>query len=1219
MNNGRIRTSVLVVSITLATAVLFVAGLLRQKEKPHRAAALAGPGAGLADSTPATGLLKPGASPARAATTPATPATAIQFCATAETAPAWSVGYGDEFWRRDPVADTAPVTGPPDAASRLKPPFSLGDVVERVSHAFEVRDGTALPTVTASTYVAQVDERGLTFSPHRPADGAAPGEAAGRPVADAGTEALVRTLGITRGGEMIYAADGGPVERAVVGNTAQGLLAPAWGVVEHFEAGGEGVALSWIFSQPLPGAGPVEVTVALDGLTLAGTDGEGWHFADGGGQARVRFGAAVAVDAAGTRWDLDVQPAAEGNNRLVVALSEEILAEAVFPLAIDPLLSPEFGMGQPVTPPATGSEGNPTVAVAGGQFLVVWEDNRHSSSTGTDLYGTRVSAGGKVLDPAGIAIAATYGTQSSPALAANGTTFLVVWRDTRLVDNDIFGARISAAGVVLDPLGFAICTAVDDQTVPAVCPGAPGFMVVWQDRRNNGVTDRDIYGARVSTAGVVLDPAGLAISTDANRQQNPAVGNSTGEFIVLWEDNRNNNASSTDIYGARVSDGGVLQDALGVPVSTALRAQTEPALVANGGRLLAVWRDNRNNAGNADDIYGTLLRSQGNQLSVDDTNGVAVCATTGNQRSPAVGVSGGGFCVAWRDSRNNGTTDDDIYAARVNNNGVVQETNGVPICTALLNQSAPAVAGNSDGAFIAWTDPRSSTTTANDIHGARFTAAGLLHETNGIPLSLAYASQGNAAVAFNGTNYLVVWEDSRNITNTGVDILGARVTSAGKVLDLRGTNLSASVSNQYNPAVAASAGTFLVVWQDERNSGTTGVDIYATRVSGNGSVTDPAGLTLSTTATDQIRPAVAGDGSTFMVVWQDARGGGGTGNDIYGTRVSSTGTIFNPTGLAISTDASEQTAPALAAATSGFLAVWQDDRNGGGSDVYGARISNIGTVLDAGGIAVSTDGSDQLSPTVASHGTNYLVAWTDDRSSGETGLDIYAGRVLGDGATPDGDGFAVCTVLRDQFNPALAAGPSGYVLAWQDQRGTSTGNEVYTARVGTNGVVLDVSGVPMPGSGEVSAPALAGGGAGRFLLVGEGFRRNSSQVGGSLFTADAPAANLFVQFGAAASSVAEGGRFAKIKIALKGKYSGVVTVDFATADWAATAGLDYAPLAGRIVFANKKTSVMVSIPIIEDALLEGAEIIALRLENPTGGALLGAAHTAALTIVDNEP
>ncbi len=1210
MNNGSIRTSVLVVSITLATAVLFVAGLFRPGETRPGSTS---PGPDQAAATAVARLFERAARPVPvpATTTPGTaPLGGLQFCATTDEAPAWSVSYGEEFWRREPVAD---------AASPLQPPFSLGEVVERVTHAFETGPGTAAPAMTASTYAARIDERGFNFSPHRPPDGAAGGGDAGRPVADAATEALVRTVGVTRGGEVIYAADGGTVERAVVGNTAQALLAPAWGVVEHFETGREGVALSWVFPQPLPGAGAVEVTVALDGLTLAGGDGEAWHFADGSGQARVRFGAAVAVDAAGTRWDLDVQPAAEGGNRLVLALSEEILAEAVFPLAIDPILSPEFGMGQPVTSPSTGSEGNPTVAATSAQFLVVWEDNRHSGATGTDLYGTRISTAGKVLDPAGIAIAVTYGAQSSPAVAVNGTTFLVVWRDSRLVDDDVFGARISAAGVVLDPLGFAICTAVNDQTVPAVCTGAPGFMVVWQDRRNNAVTDRDIYGARVSTAGVVLDPSGIAISTDADRQQNPAVGNSAGGFIVLWDDNRNNNASSTDIYGARVSDAGVLQDALGVPVSTALRAQSEPALVANGGRLLAAWRDNRNNAGNADDIYCTLLRSQGNQLSVDDTNGVAVCATSGNQRSPAVGVSGGGFCVAWRDSRNAGTTEDDIYAARVNNNGVVQETNGVPICTALLNQSAPAVAGNSDGAFIAWTDPRDSTTTANDIYGARFTAAGLLRDTNGVPLSLAYASQGNAAVAFNGTNYLVVWEDSRNLTNTGVDILGARITSAGKLTDLRGTNISTSVSNQYNPSVAASAGTFLVVWQDERNSGTTGVDIYGTRVGGNGSVTDPAGLTLSTAVTDQIRPAVAGDGSTFMVIWQDARGVGGTGNDIYGTRVSSTGTIFNPTGLAISTDGNEQTTPALAAAASGFLAVWQDDRNGGNTDVYGARINSIGTVLDPGGISISTDGSDQTTPTVASHGTNYLVAWTDDRSSGETGLDVYAGRVLGDGTTPDGDGFAVCTVLRDQFNPTLAAGPSAYVVAWQDQRGTSTGNEVFTARVGTNGVVLDVSGVPMPGSGDVNAPVLAGGTAGRFLAVGEGFRRNSSQVGASLFTADAPAANLFVQFGAAATSVAEGGKFAKIKVALKGKYAGVVTVDFSTADWTATSGLDYAPLAGRIVFSNKKTSVIVSIPVIDDALLEGAESIALQLENPTGGALLGAVHAATLTIVDNEP
>jgi hypothetical protein len=44
--------------------------------------------------------------------------------------------------------------------------------------------------------------------------------------------------------------------------------------------------------------------------------------------------------------------------------------------------------------------------------------------------------------------------------------------------------------------------------------------VVWQDQRSGS---DDIYGARVTPAGAVLDTAGIAISAAADSQSTPAL------------------------------------------------------------------------------------------------------------------------------------------------------------------------------------------------------------------------------------------------------------------------------------------------------------------------------------------------------------------------------------------------------------------------------------------------------------------------------------------------------------------------------------------------------------------------------------------------------------------------------------------------------------------------------------------------------------------------
>ena len=47
------------------------------------------------------------------------------------------------------------------------------------------------------------------------------------------------------------------------------------------------------------------------------------------------------------------------------------------------------------------------------------------------------------------------------------------------------------------------------------------------------------------------------------------------------------------------------------------------------------------------------------------------------------------------------------------------------------------------------------------------------------PFIIAGVPGGNPAVSFNGTNYLVVWEDGRNSATTGGDLYGDVVTPSG--------------------------------------------------------------------------------------------------------------------------------------------------------------------------------------------------------------------------------------------------------------------------------------------------------------------------------------------------------------------------------------------------------------------------------------------------------
>jgi|GEM_PF-1374123 len=119
-----------------------------------------------------------------------------------------------------------------------------------------------------------------------------------------------------------------------------------------------------------------------------------------------------------------------------------------------------------------------------------------------------------------------------------------------------------------------------------------------------------------------------------------------------------------------------------------------------------------------------------------------------------------------------------------------------------------------------------------------------------------------------------------------------------------------------------------------------------------------------------------------------------------------------------------------------------------------------------------------------------------------------------------------------------------------------------------------------------------------------------------------------IQFSLSSYSAGEASGSALVSVTRSGNTSDSATVRFATTD---TAGLqsctiangqasercDYVTSVGTLTFAAGETSKTITIPLIDDVLLEGNESFTVSLSNLTG-ALFGSPTTATVTITDND-
>jgi hypothetical protein len=698
--------------------------------------------------------------------------------------------------------------------------------------------------------------------------------------------------------------------------------------------------------------------------------------------------------------------------------------------------------------------------------MVVWADDLDY-----DIYGARVDLSGDVLDSGGILVSSARAGSWAPAIATDGVGYLVAWEQMMNGSPvDVYCARLSSEGDLLDRESIPVAVADGAQRGPAIAFDGANYMIAWEDR-SHSPPGAVVRYTRISRDGKVLDPPGIPVPSTPGDQSAPCIAFNGTDYLIVWECH---GEDSDDLYGALIDPSGSPIYASPMSISTSRDWQASPAVASDGVNFMVVWRDSR--SGTYDqDIYGARIGRSG---AVLDEPNIPISTAPRRQMNPSLTFDGRCFVVAWEDERRHGDWVNDIYAARVDPSGNVLDPDGLVVSADDEIQESAAIAANGAQCLIVWQDTRGKPY-GTDIYGSRLDQSGRALDGDGRLISVSSNTQLYPSSASCGAEYMVVWQDQRGGSS---DVYCSRVAPSGKVLDRRGVLISTSAGYQSWPGIASNGRGYLVAWADERR-GSSDADVYCARLTASGEVEDPEGILVAGEAGMQAIAGIASDGANYLVVWS-RNADGWLDYDLYCTRVDPSGVVLDPEGILLSERPGVSGMFDVTYGGGNYVVVWSGSRDNS-REIGAARIDPSGAVLDPAGISVALSDRWVGYPAVAFDGENFAVAWDDERGGSH---DIHAARMDPFGNVLDTDPIVVCSDESLQQNPAICFDGARYVILWRDSRAAS--QEIYGALLDPSGQVLDRDLILM--SGAPSGPpgfSMTRGQAGQMLITYSSFNQ----------------------------------------------------------------------------------------------------------------------------------
>jgi len=762
---------------------------------------------------------------------------------------------------------------------------------------------------------------------------------------------------------------------------------------------------------------------------------------------------------------------------LTLALGLALIALGNLPAKAQTVRLPSrFVPGDLAISAAANNQAAPYLSQGGATLLAVWSDDRANSTggyegeTSEDIYGMRFDAAGTPLEPVPFVVTAGKAAQENPRAAWNGTNWLVVYESydvsgTGYYQKSMEAVRVSPGGQVLDSKPIKIFNVTPIGATWAIASDGTDWVVVNQGTSVNG----DLVALRVSSAGVLLDaaPRSLVPATYYSRG-GLHLAYAGGVFLLAYEESMTGYDPTSAIrFDAALN---LLDSApynlAGVPLAS---------LVSNGSGIYAVWNDQLPDFSAV--VKGSRIGTNGQKL---DGNGVIISGPNAPQAYTTTSVAwdGANWKVTW-----GGPTGTRV--ARVNAAGQVLDPGGILVAGAQTGLTASA--GNGSVQAV-----RSDFVTSSyEVSSSYLSAANVSGPSR--TLSVGAPSQLRADIATSASGTMLAYRSS--IANR-TRVLAQPLDSAGNPTTAEPTEVDAADSANYPglPAVAWNGSMYLVVWNNASG-------VVARRLLANGTPVDPAPFLVMSPG---FGPAdVEALGGDFLVVGLRcgincqyifpiaARVRGSDAVVLDASPISMGGTFCSN--------------PRLAVLGGRWLVVWQANAT---HDECVA--STLGTFVDAAGLKApefvvhdyysSCGGNGIFSLGLASSGGVALMAQSQELTSGvET--DLLA-RLI----DPDGTVHPYVNLTPwagDQYRPRVAWNGSQFVVVWQDQRVALDGDwgldpldarsDLMGMRISPTGVVLDPQGFVFANSPSGEAYPNVAGFGGKTLIAGS-FVRNLSPL-----------------------------------------------------------------------------------------------------------------------------
>lgn len=564
----------------------------------------------------------------------------------------------------------------------------------------------------------------------------------------------------------------------------------------------------------------------------------------------------------------------------------------------------------------------------------------------------------------------------------------------------------------------------------AVAVIVAAFLAVPAGGRATEAVARGRLAPEVAVADPLVVPA-------RNEETMPEVAGGDGGFLAVWEDDRH--CCSHTIYGTRLDEAGAALDLFGIRISTRdIPSDYDPAVAWNGSEYVVAWESSQ-----AVEVTRVTVGGE-----VEDSPPLSVGGEDGLASAPDVASTGDGTLIVWRGCVYAGSSCDyGVYGAVLDRDGRL--SGPLLLAGGVAEYARPSVAAGRDGYLVTWAIPD------GDDRGLYALRVGPNGETSGTPSFVLPGNYADADVAFGADHFMAVWGTDED---EGFDVWGVRLDRDGAPLDPRPVVIAFGRPMQFVPQVSPDeGGGYYVVWQERlRTSG-----IFGTRITAAGEVVRTNGTRAARMEGGEWDPAVAFDGTVRVVVWRSRQR---SRVDVYGVARRPADALPGEA-RPLATGLNVQSASAAAWNGRVFLVVWEDSRETSWPyDVYAARVTPSGRVLDGAGFKVSSTRTIVFEPSVASDGRDFFVVWEDWRNYDRNGewTNLYGARVLGDGTVAE-TGIPISTVRGHQRSVGLVWAGSSYLAAWEDFRDVEDqdapeGADIYATAVTRAGRVVSPQG-----------------------------------------------------------------------------------------------------------------------------------------------------------------